>query len=41
VHVIFKSLLPDEDLEQILAKQMEHSQDSTSEFFSEFSEDEF
>lgn len=41
VHVIFKSLLPDEDLEQILAKQMEQSQDASSEFFSEFSEDEF
>ncbi len=39
VHVIFKSLLPDEDLEKILAKQMEQSGDSANEFFNEFSEE--
>ena len=39
VHVIFKSLLPDEDLEKILAKQMEQAGDSANEFFNEFSEE--
>lgn len=39
VHVIFKSLLPDEDLEKILTKQMEQASDSASEFFNEFSEE--
>ncbi len=39
VHTIFKSLLPDEDLEKILAKQLEQGQDSTAEFFNEFSEE--
>jgi uncharacterized alkaline shock family protein YloU len=39
VHVIFKSLLPDEDLEKILSKQMEQAQDSANEFYNEFSEE--
>ena len=39
VHIVFKSLLPDEDLEKILSNQMEQSTDSVNEFFNEFSEE--
>jgi len=39
VHLIFKSLLPDEDLEKILSKQMDQASDASNEFFNEFSEE--
>lgn len=39
VHVIFKSLLPDDDLEQILSKQMHQNEEANSDYLNEFSED--
>lgn len=39
VHIIFKNLLPDEDLEQILAKQMAEKEENSEEFFNEYSEE--
>jgi len=40
VHVIFKNLLPEEDLEQILSKQMKDKEGvSTEEFMNEYSEE--